>query len=191
MIPEKLKKELFTLPNQLTFFRIVSVPVIVALMLENTPVLDIAAALLFLLASITDLVDGWLAKKYNMQSKIGVLIDPLADKLLVISILIVLVHQDKIDMIIPVILIWREFGIVTLRGIATTHGILIKPSKLAKSKTFMQIGGLLGLIIRKKNPLFGLNWFAMGYVVIFISVFVSVISGYEYLRNYIKQAYKS
>lgn len=189
MIPKKLKEEFLTLPNQLTIIRIILVPVVIVLMLENTPAFDLIAAILFAFASLTDFIDGWIAKRYNMTSKIGALLDPLADKLLVVSVLVVLVHQGKIDMIIPVMLIWREFGILTLRSIATTQGIVISASKLGKNKTLFQIVGLLGIIIGKKNPLFNIDWFFIGYSLILISLFVSVLSGYEYLRNYIIQNY--
>lgn len=189
MISKQLKNELLTLPNQLTLSRIVCAPIVIILLIENTPTLDIIAAITFSLASLTDFVDGWIARKTNKISKIGILLDPLADKLLIVSVLIILVHQDKIDSVIPVIIIWREFGILTLRSIATTQGMVIPASSLAKHKTLLQIVGLFGIIVGKNNEFINFNWFGVGYTFILISVFVSVLSGYQYLRNYIKNAY--
>jgi len=190
MIQKQLKSDFLNLPNQLTIFRILCVPAIIILMIENTPVLDLIAAIIFTVASLTDFADGWVARRIKCESKIGALLDPLADKLLIVSVLIVLLHQDKIDPVIPVIIIWREFGILTLRSIAVTQGIIISASSLAKHKTFLQIIGLLGIIIGKGNEFWGINWFAIGYSLILISLFVSVLSGYQYLRNYIKASYK-
>jgi CDP-diacylglycerol---glycerol-3-phosphate 3-phosphatidyltransferase len=183
------RTDLYNIPNLLTYFRILCIPAVIFLLIENDNKLDIVAAAVFIVASATDFIDGWLARKLNMVSKIGILIDPLADKLLIISILIILVHQDKIAPIIPVILIWREFGILTLRSVASTQGIIISPNTLGKRKTLLQILGVSGIILGKNNDFFGIDWFILGHVLILLSVFISVISGYQYLRSYIKSVY--
>lgn len=189
-IPDSLKKELLTVPNLLTLLRIFCVPIVVFLMIKNTPAFDITAAIVFGLASMTDLIDGWIARRWNQVSKMGILIDPLADKLLIISVLIILVHQNKIDTVIPVILIWREFGILTLRSVASSHGIMISASYFGKNKTLLQIIGIICIIVGRGNEFLGVNWFAIGYLNILVSLFVSVLSGYQYLREYIKSVYK-
>ncbi len=189
MTHDNLRNELLTLPNQLTLLRILSVPAVVVLMLEKSPNYDIAAAIVFTFASLTDFFDGLIAKRFGMESKIGILLDPLADKLLVTSVLIVLVHQGKIDMVIPVILIWREFVIMSLRSMATTHGVVISASSLAKSKTSLQVVGLIGIIVGRDNALFDIDWFIIGYTLILCSLFVSIISGYQYLRKFFIKTY--
>lgn len=135
------------LPNKLTVTRVLAVPFIIAALYLNTQWSNIAATILFCIASFTDFLDGYLARKNKIVTDFGKLLDPIADKLLVLSALIMLIHC-KLMVAWPVILILaRELAVDGLRSIAASKGLVIAAGKLGKIKTCSQIALILWLMI--------------------------------------------
>lgn len=197
-LPNWLKK----LPNRLTFLRIMCIPVVVYLMslgevasesghfgiinpIKNPSMTDIAAAIVFAVAAITDFFDGWIARKFNVETVLGKLLDPLADKLLVVSAMVILVEKHRMDGLIAVIIIVRDLGINAIRLAAIEDGIQIPSSFIGKTKTTFQDLGIIGLTIC------GTLWFVpfhyIGQFFIMLALAASLISGIQYLYDYAKQ----
>lgn len=181
------------LPNQLTVLRIVCIPGVVALMNqgqvlnkigEEIPLspMDLAAASLFALAAITDFFDGWIARKYGVESLFGKLLDPLADKLLVVSALIILVEKHRLAGWMAVILIVRDLGINAIRLAANEDNITISSSWLGKTKTFFLDVGIVGLTLSSVWGFFSFSFWGM--VSMWFALVVSLWSAGEYIRDY-------
>src|ERR1700730_5795800 len=127
------------LPNLLTVLRIMLVPVLVVALLGDTPGGDVLAAVVFALASLTDFVDGYLARARDSVTTFGKLMDPLADKLLIVAALISLVSLHRLAAWVAMVIITRELAVTVLRLGATQAGVIIPASNLAKAKTCIQI----------------------------------------------------
>lgn len=174
-----------SLPNMLTVLRIMLVPVLVVALLGGTPSGDVLAAILFALASLTDFVDGWLARARDSVSTFGKLMDPLADKLLVIAALISLVSLDRLPAWVAMVIIARELAVTVLRLGATQVGVVMAASSLGKVKTALQIAAILALIaVGRHHPL----WVSL---LVYLTVLVTVVSGLDYffgLRRRVEEA---
>lgn len=182
------------LPNQLTWLRIACIPVVVILLLEGAPLLpgsnskfeiqnvDILAAIVFGLAALTDFFDGWLARRFGAQSLLGKLLDPLADKLLVVASMIILVEKQRLAGWIAVVLIVRDLGINAIRLAAMDEKIMIESSQLGKIKTFFLDLGIAGLMVH--GTLWYIPWLLIGQISIGVAVASSLISAGLYLYAY-------
>lgn len=173
-----------SLPNRLSVSRILMVPLVIGLLALDNRWTDLAACACFLLASLTDAADGYLARRYNRVSQLGKLLDPLADKLLVVSVLVMMIPLQRVHYLIAMVLIAREFAVTTLRGIATEEGVVIAASPLAKYKTLSQIAALTCLVLGPANVFFGIDWFALGELLLVVATALSLISGAQYFRAY-------
>ena len=170
------------LPNKLTIFRILCIPVFVVLMLVNTiPYNNYIAVGVFIIASLTDMLDGKIARKYNLVTNFGKFMDPLADKLLVCSALIALVDFDKVAAWIVIIIIAREFIISGFRLIAADNGVVIAASYWGKFKTTFQMIMIILLILDLNYPFSGV----VNMVVTYIALILTVVSLIDYIvKNY-------
>jgi CDP-diacylglycerol--glycerol-3-phosphate 3-phosphatidyltransferase len=165
------------LPTVLTLSRIVLIPFFVVSVYHH-PVLG---ALVFGLASITDFLDGYLARRSGQITRFGIIMDPIADKFLVISALIVLVDMERLSAWIAIILIVREFLITTLRVVALSRDIVISAELGGKLKTTAQITAILCLILTGSAfDVLPLDLYDIGLVFIWIAVVLSVFSGIRY-----------
>jgi len=173
------------LANALTISRIVSVPVIVILLFFDSLIPSIIAAALFIAATITDYLDGYFARKYQMESDLGKLLDPLADKLLIASVLIMLIPLGRVPAWIAVIIIGRELAVTGLRSIASEKHIIIAANWLGKYKTAFQCTALIPLLIH--YPVFGLQFQLAGEFFLWIALFFTLWSGVDYIYSYIRQ----
>jgi CDP-diacylglycerol--glycerol-3-phosphate 3-phosphatidyltransferase len=135
------------LPNLITGLRILLIPVFLFLFMTPSPTRSQWAALVFVLASATDLLDGYIARKMEQITSLGKLLDPIADKLLVISALILLVAFERAPVILVILLVCREMAITGLRVIASERGIIIPAERLGKLKTFLQVVAVTLLIL--------------------------------------------
>src|SRR4051812_24332385 len=165
------------LPNVLTGFRILLVPVLVAALLSGLESGDVLAAIVFVVASFTDYLDGWLARRHKTVTTFGKLMDPLADKLLVTSALVSLVSLDRLDAWVAMVIIAREFAVTGLRQLAMEHGEVIPASFWGKIKTATQIAMVLALIIWDDDR----AWVA---ALIYVTVAVTVLSAADYFYNF-------
>ena len=127
------------LPNKLSIIRVALIPVIVILLYQQSDACRIIAGALFIIASLTDFLDGYIARKYNLVTNFGKFIDPVADKLLVLTILIMLLHRGQTEAWIIIIILCRELAVDGLRLVAVTQGKVIAASPFGKIKTTCQM----------------------------------------------------
>jgi CDP-diacylglycerol--glycerol-3-phosphate 3-phosphatidyltransferase len=172
------------LPNWLTVARILIVPPIVVLMFIDQTWTGWAAAVLFIAASITDYYDGALARKYNVSTSFGKFLDPIADKILVSSTLVMLIPSGRLDALMVVILLARDSLVSGIRSAAAADRIVIPAGTIGKWKTAIQMGAIPALLIHE--PIWGLPIERIGYWILWVSVALSVISGFKYVWDYYK-----
>jgi CDP-diacylglycerol--glycerol-3-phosphate 3-phosphatidyltransferase len=167
------------LANKLTFLRILLIPVFMWFVLMDMPYGKTLAAAIFLLAAVTDSLDGYVARKRNEITNLGKLLDPLADKLLVAAALILLVEIGRIPSWIAIIIIGREFLVTGLRGVAAAEGIVIPASNPAKIKTVVQIAALALLLL--DDYFLALAGFSPGVWMLYLALIFTVYTGCEYM----------
>lgn len=172
------------LPTILTLSRIVLIPVFVFSVYQH-PVLG---ALVFGIASVTDFLDGYLARRAGQITKFGIIMDPIADKFLIISALVVLVDMERLSAWVAIILIVREFLITALRVVALSRDIVIPAEMGGKLKTTAQITAILCLVLT--GTVFDnlpLDLYDVGLVFIWIAVILAVASGIRYTLSFWRQ----
>jgi CDP-diacylglycerol---glycerol-3-phosphate 3-phosphatidyltransferase len=173
------------IPNILTVIRIMLVPVLIVALLGNTPSGDVFAAVVFALASLTDFIDGYLARARRSITTFGKLMDPVADKLLIVAALISLVSLHRLAAWVAMVIITREFAVTALRIGATQAKVVIEASMFGKVKTCVQIAAILAVIaFHRHQPV----WVGL---LIYLTVVVTVLSGLDYffgLRKRIQEA---
>jgi CDP-diacylglycerol--glycerol-3-phosphate 3-phosphatidyltransferase len=166
------------LPNRLTILRVILIPAFVALLAFETPLMQALAALAFVIASLTDLMDGWYARRHGQETDFGKLMDPMADKLLVMSALILLVAQGRAPWLAAMVILAREFVISGIRLVAAAKGRVIAADKLGKYKTALQMLAITMLVL---GPALGL-WCAQGgELLLWASMALSVVSCVQYI----------
>jgi CDP-diacylglycerol---glycerol-3-phosphate 3-phosphatidyltransferase len=171
-------------PNLLTVVRILLVPVVVVALLEGTPNADMLAAIVFALAAFTDGLDGYIARSRGSVTTFGKLMDPLADKLLIIAPLVSLVSLGRIAPWVAMVIIAREFAVTALRMLAVEQGVVIPASMLGKLKTITQVAAIFAVIAVSSTPL----WVDL---LVYLAVLTTVASGADYffgLRRRIEDA---
>ncbi|MGH8040640.1 MAG: CDP-diacylglycerol--glycerol-3-phosphate 3-phosphatidyltransferase [Rudaea sp.] len=173
-----------TLPTLLTLFRIALLPVMVAVFYAPMHGANIAAALVFLAAAITDWLDGYIARRFDMYSRFGAFLDPVADKLMVAVTLFLLVQENPTPLlaIVSAIIVGREIAISALREWMAEIGArgLVKVALLGKIKTIMQIVAIAVLLYQHESA--GLKLFHVGEALLVIAAALTIWSGLDYLR---------
>lgn len=144
---EKLSRQIWNLPNSLTLLRIFLVPFLVVVLLTKFSGREYAGLAIFLVAAITDFFDGYFARKYNQMTRLGALLDPIADKLLMSAAFVSLVELQYAKAWMVVVIIGREFAVTGLRAIAAQHGVTISASPLGKGKMVSQVIAISLLIL--------------------------------------------
>ena len=177
-------------PNRLTIFRVILIVPFVALLLggnagwfgENELIPNVAALAIFIVASLTDLADGKIARKYNLITNFGKFMDPLADKLLVCSAMIALVEMGRIPSWVVIIIIAREFIISGFRLIASDNGVVIAASYWGKFKTTFQMVMVCLMLVNVPGGISWLPWLnILTQVVMWIALVLTVVSLIDYL----------
>lgn len=188
------------LPNKITVARILLIPVFLVIMLVDfpwgeltllgvtLPMTHFIGALIFIVASTTDWIDGHFARKYNLVTDLGKFLDPLADKLLVSSALIVLVGLDMASVWITIVIISREFAVTGLRLVLAGGGEVVAANMLGKIKTWAQIVAISALLLH--NMIFELISLPLDVMALWIALFFTVWSGWDYFAKN-KQAFVS
>ena len=161
------------LPNTLTLLRILAVPVVVVALLSEIDDGDVIAAIVFALAAATDGLDGYIARRRNQLTNFGKLMDPLADKLLVVAALICLVDLNRLAAWIAMVIIAREIAVTGLRTLAAEQGVIVSASWLGKVKTTLQIAAIFALIAYDPSP----TWADL---LMYAAVAMTIISGADY-----------
>ena len=168
------------LPNKLTMFRVILIPFFVVFMLfDITGAADKWIALvIFCVASLTDMLDGKIARKYNLVTNFGKFMDPLADKLLVCTALICLTSMNRLNVIVVLVIIAREFIISGFRLVASDNGIVIAASYWGKFKTVSQMALIIVLIMD-----LGGVWNVVGTVLTWVALLLTIVSLIDYIAK--------
>ena len=170
--------------NKITMLRIAMIPIFMIVMLVDFPFHMEVALAVFLIASITDHLDGHLARKYNLITDFGKFMDPLADKLLVTAAFVLLIQLGRIEAWIVFVILAREFAVTGLRGIAATQNVVIAASNFGKLKTVSQIIAICVLILNN----FPFNYIHLPVDVIctYVTLIITILSGVDYFGKNIK-----
>jgi CDP-diacylglycerol---glycerol-3-phosphate 3-phosphatidyltransferase len=171
------------LPNALTLIRIFLVPVLVVVLMTRSGGLLLGPAI-FGAAVLTDYLDGYLARRRNQVTRLGIILDPLADKLLVAAALLSLVDMDAVPAWMVMIILVREFAVTGLRSIAAGRGILIAASGLGKAKMAIEVIAIFLLLFARHFPVLAKPALAA----LWIAVIVAIVSGLDYLAMFRRES---
>lgn len=164
--------------------RVFITPLVIFFLVKNELWANATAAVIFILASITDYYDGYFARKYDAISNLGKFMDPVADKILVTSILVMLVTLNKIDPYMVIVILARDNLVSGLRSVAAADHIVIAAQAQGKWKTALQMIAIPAVMIDEKW--IGLPFDKIGYWMLWISVVLAVTSGLQYVQGYVK-----
>lgn len=184
-----LAEDAWNLPNLLTMARIVMIPVFLYFLDQDTRQTGVYASLVFTAAAITDLLDGYLARRMNVVSVLGKFLDPLADKLIVMAALVFCVPMGRIPAWVVVLLLAREISVTGLRSVAASEGVVIAAGDDGKTKTALQMVGIITLVLGYPYHLsYGfvdlgeVDLQRVGRALIYLSLVFSLASAAQYLR---------
>lgn len=192
MSANTIRQDIVNIPNLLTLFRIALIPVVCALIYDGEPLQCLVAYIFFAVASFTDWLDGYIARKQNLVSMTGKFLDPLADKLLIMAVLIILVALGRVDQWLVILILAREISVTSLRALAAGEGMVIAAGQGGKYKTAFQMLGIVGLIIHYTYELnyFGvivkMNFHRVGLYFLVLSMVFSFYSAAQYVQNFLK-----
>ena len=177
---------MLNLANQLSLLRILLAPIVVVLLYFPGPVFCAIAALIFIFASITDWLDGYVARHSNMVTSMGKFLDPLADKLLITSVLIMFVKLEWAPAWVVIVIIGRELIVTGLRAIAIDEGVVLAADKFGKAKTVLQMCAIVPLTLH--YPIFGIDIWPAGEYLLYAAMLAAVYSGSNYFAKFISGA---
>ncbi len=184
---KEIGQDSLNLPNFLTLFRILLIPVFVAFFVTPTPDRSLAAAVIFVVAAATDLLDGYIARRTGKITKLGQLLDPIADKLLVLSALILLVNIGRVSALVAILVIARELAVTGIRAIAAGERLIIAAEVTGKYKMALQVIAVVLLILEGTGlAAFG-NMHLAGTFTLYLSLVLGYISGSQYVWSFWKQ----
>jgi len=172
------------LPNILSLARIAVAPVLVAMLYFPSKAMCVAAMVVFILASVTDIVDGFLARRMGLVTNLGKFLDPLADKLLICSVLIMLVRLDWVEAWAAVAIIGRELAVTGLRAVASDAGVVIAADRFGKLKTIIQTFALCPLILH--HPVWGVDPQPLGLMLFYVALGLTIGSGANYMYTFFR-----
>ncbi len=185
---ERLKREVLNLPNMITISRVLLIPPVLFLVDRADPFLCVLGMITFMLVSALDIVDGWLARRQKLVTVFGKFMDPLADKIMVMSLLLYLVADGRVPAWLAVILLAREFYISGLRLVAASEGVVMAAGVGGKAKTGFQLIGICFLLVHYTYRMPGftetLNFHLVGLILLGISAFLSVLSAVTYTLDF-------
>jgi CDP-diacylglycerol--glycerol-3-phosphate 3-phosphatidyltransferase len=176
------------LPIALTLFRIVLVPLIIVFVVSSERLWVLIAAVIFVAASLTDWLDGRMARRRNQVTQFGTLLDPLADKLLVAAALVALVQVEMIGAWVAMVIIGRELAVTGLRGVALSMGVVVPASKFGKLKTVSQYVAITILILERGVPAEYVPFHLISVVALWGAVALTVVSGADYFYRFFLKA---
>ncbi|MBW6485677.1 MAG: CDP-diacylglycerol--glycerol-3-phosphate 3-phosphatidyltransferase [Syntrophobacterales bacterium] len=169
--------------------RIGVIPVLFGLLLSPGPAMSLVIAALFIVAGLTDLLDGYIARRFQIVTTMGKFLDPIADKLIVNTAMILLIPVGRIPAWIVAVMIIRDFAIDGIRTVASAEGLFIQASQHGKRKTLCQIFAISALIIH--YPFIGADAHVVGMVILYIALALSIISGVDYFFKFYETVFKN
>jgi CDP-diacylglycerol--glycerol-3-phosphate 3-phosphatidyltransferase len=178
----------FNLPNFLTVVRILLIPVFVVLFSDPTPDRSLAAAIVFVVAAVTDLLDGYLARRHSQITRLGRLLDPIADKLLVLSGLILLVQFDRVAAIVAILIIAREVAVTGVRAISAAQGIILEAETTGKYKMVVQVVAIVLLLLEDGSLPVSWHPHEVGTGLLYVALALALYSGQRYLVSFWHQS---
>lgn len=187
---ERLRDELLNAPNLMTIGRVALIPVFLALLAYENRRNSFLAAVVFAAAALSDWLDGWLARVSNKVTTLGKFLDPLADKIIVLSALVMLLRLGRVPVWVVVLILARELLISGLRTLAMSEGLVISASRGGKWKTSLQLSGIIALMVHYHFPidyLFGTlmtDFHAVGLTLLYISLVPGMTSAVDYMRAF-------
>lgn len=184
---KEIGQDSVNLPNFLTLVRILLIPVFVVIFLAPTPDRSLLAAVIFTVAAVTDLLDGYIARRTGQVTKLGKLLDPLADKLLVLSALILLVNIDRVSAVVALLIIARELAVTGIRAIAAGERLIIAAEVTGKYKMALQVVAIVLLILEGTGLAELGNLHLAGTGTLYLSLVLGYISGGQYVWSFWKQ----
>lgn len=183
---ERQPTHFWNLPNALTIMRIGAIPLIIFLMTFPGRLASFLAAATFLVAGMTDLLDGFFARRQRLVTRAGKFMDPLADKLLVSAALIMLIPLGRIEAWLVFVIIGRELAVTGLRAIAASEGLVIAANRWGKVKTIVQMVALFALILH--YPYGSIDFQQLGTVLIWVAAIITIASGLHYYVTFFTSA---
>jgi CDP-diacylglycerol--glycerol-3-phosphate 3-phosphatidyltransferase len=184
----KLSSQFTNAPNLVTMGRVALIPAILIFIDNYSPLRTFIAALLYLVSAATDALDGYLARSRGQVSVLGKFLDPLADKLIVTAVLVVMVGLGRVPAWIVIVMIARDLAVNGLRTVASAEGLVIAASDGGKVKTALQLVALMFLLVHFRYPVLGLDvsidYHVAGMGVLYVSLVMSVVSGIDYVRKF-------
>lgn len=169
--------------NKITLVRLLAIPVFLIFIYIDAPWSNVIATVVFAVASISDFVDGYVARKYDLVTDFGKVIDPVADKILVASALIALVGLGRLPGWIAILMLARDFTVGAVRDLSASKGNIIPAGIWGKLKTAFQMTGV-GMLTFNESFLM-VKWSVVGTIVIYIALILSIYSGYVYVKEYL------
>lgn len=190
-----IKEELVNLPNLITYLRILVIPVFLWFTWRGDPFSSFLAAALFTFAAVSDIVDGWLARRMNLVSIVGKFMDPLADKLIVTAALVMLAQMGRIEAWLVILLLSRELIVSGLRQIAVGEGLVIAAGQGGKWKTALQLSGIIGVLVHYTYPVnllvvsdYPFDFQLVGEWLLLLSLVPSLVSAIQYFVDFVSAA---
>jgi len=190
------RDELWSVPNLVTVVRIAAIPVFLVYAYYESRFHSFLAALLYAAVAATDFLDGWLARRLDMVTVIGKFLDPLADKLIAMSALVMLVHLGRVGAWVVILILARELAVTGLRTIAMSEGIVIAAGQEGKYKTAIQLAGIVFLLLHYRYPVdflaFTMDVDAnrVGLGLVYLSLFFSLWSAVSYFVGFLEAVYR-
>ena len=176
---------IWNLPNLITLFRIAAIPFVVLFLFFPGALASFLAALIFSAASLTDLLDGYIARQQNSETPLGKLLDPLADKLLINSAFIMLIPLGRVPAWMVLLIVGREVAVTGLRGIASLEGVAIAASRWGKAKMIFQSIALIGLMLHFEY--LGINFHFLGMLILWVALAITIWSGVDYFIKFYRE----
>lgn len=177
---------MLNLANQLSLLRIAMTPLVVLLMYFPGRVTCFVAVLVFIFAAITDWMDGYVARRSNMVTSMGKFLDPLADKVLICSVLIMFVYLNWASAWVVIVIVCRELVVTGLRAIAADEGMVLAADRFGKAKTVLQILAIIPITYH--FPVFGFEFWRLGELLLYAAMLVALFSGFNYCRYFYNHA---
>jgi CDP-diacylglycerol---glycerol-3-phosphate 3-phosphatidyltransferase len=194
MSDDAVRPSIWNLPNILTLLRIAAIPLMVFLLMSPSREAGFWAAAVFAAASVTDWLDGYLARRMGIVTVFGKFLDPIADKLIVMAALIMILPFARVPAWMVLVILGREIIITGLRGIASSEGIVIAASDLGKFKTIFQIVAIIALLLHYdyywffsiRHQLVYVNMHNVGMFYLWIATVITIWSGVDYLVKFMR-----
>ena len=175
----------WNLPNAISLLRIFTAPILILLLISPNKKTNLIAAIVFAVAALTDWLDGYLARKMGVETTFGKFLDPLADKLLIATSLVMLIPMGRVPVWMAALIIGREIAVTGLRAVVSRGGVIISASRLGKYKTVFQIVSVIALLVHYK--FLGIDFHIVGTAFLWIALVFTLWSGVDYFVRFLKK----